>query len=113
VLAPVSAPRSKKRTVNQPALSTEPLVALEAVLRNRLDNPTGSHASRVVHDRELAQRKVMEEAFEFCLEVGRPELDESRVASEAADVVFHLVAALVSAGVPVERVTAELEARRR
>jgi phosphoribosyl-ATP pyrophosphohydrolase len=99
--------------VNRPALSTEPLAALEAVLRNRYDDPTGSHASRVVHDRELAQRKVMEEAFEFCLEVGRADRDEARVVEEAADVVFHVVAALVSVGVPVERVTAELEARRR
>lgn len=99
--------------MTRPALSAEPLAALEAVLRDRYDNPTGSHASRVVHDPELAQRKVMEEAFELCLELGRAPRHEGRVVEEAADVIFHVVAALVGAGVPVERVTAELEARRR
>jgi phosphoribosyl-ATP pyrophosphohydrolase len=101
--------------VTRPTLSTDTLAALEAVLQDRHDHPTGSHASRVVRDAELAQRKVMEEAFEFCLEVGRApgERDEGRVVEEAADVFFHVVAALVGAGVPLSRVTDELEARRR
>lgn len=100
--------------MTRPSLSTDTLTALEAVLQDRHDHPTGSHASRVVLDPELAQRKVMEEAFEFCLEVGRPAAgrDEQRVAEEAADVFFHVVAALVGAGVPLARVADELEARR-
>jgi phosphoribosyl-ATP pyrophosphohydrolase len=98
--------------VTRPTLSTDTLAAIESVLQDRRAHPTGSHASRVVHDAELCQRKVMEEAFEFCLEVGRPERDDARVASEAADVFFHVVAALVGAGVPLSAVTDELEARR-
>ena len=43
----------------------------------------------------------------------RPAVDPDRVASEAADVVFHLLVGLVGAGVPLDAVLAELEARRR
>lgn len=60
-----------------------------------------------------AQRKIMEEAFEFCLELGRPAPDPRRTAEEAADVLFAVLAGLVGAGVGLDAVLAELAERRR
>lgn len=90
------------------------LEQLEAVLQQRLVEPVeGSYSLTLLTDPERAQRKIMEEAFELCLELGRDDIDRSRTASEAADLLFHTVAGLVSAGVPLSAVMAELEARRR
>lgn len=89
------------------------LADLEAVLRDRLDAaPEGSYSATLLRDPELAARKIMEEAFEVCLELGRPAVDRDRAASEAADLVFHLLAGLVGAGVRLEAVLDELAARR-
>lgn len=89
---------------------------LEAVLRSRLVNPPpGSYSATLLADPERAQRKIMEEAFELCLELGRagdPAFDPQRTAEEAADVLFHVVAGLVGAGVSLGQVMAELESRR-
>jgi phosphoribosyl-ATP pyrophosphohydrolase len=86
---------------------------LEAVLQSRLiDRPTGSYSVTLLVDRERAQRKIMEEAFELCLELGRSCVDPQRTAEEAADLLFHVLAGLVGAGVGLDRVMAELEARK-
>ncbi|MEX0658649.1 MAG: phosphoribosyl-ATP diphosphatase [Egibacteraceae bacterium] len=99
----------------------EPLPAgvlseVEAVLRDRLDQPpAGSYSATLLGDPELASRKIMEEAFELCLELGRRGADtpdRRRVAEEAADVLFHVLAGIVGAGVSLQDVFAELEARR-
>lgn len=91
------------------------LAQLEGVLRQRRDAaPAESYSARLLADPEAVQRKIMEEAFELCLELGRgPTVDRERTASEAADVVFHVLAGLVGAGVPWEAVLEELAARRR
>jgi phosphoribosyl-ATP pyrophosphohydrolase len=87
---------------------------LEAVLRDRLlAAPEGSYSVTLLRDPEKAQRKIMEEAFEVCLELGRQEVDRERAAGEAADLVFHLLAGLVGAGVELESVLEQLEHRRR
>ena len=92
---------------------SEPLAELEAVLRDRLAAaPAGSYSVTLLRDAEKAQRKIMEEAFEVCLELGRQPVDRQRAASEAADLVFHLLAGLVGAGVAWADVEAELAARR-
>ena len=49
---------------------------LESVLRSRrAERPEGSYSARLFADPELVQRKVMEEAFETCLELGRTAAD--------------------------------------
>ena len=54
---------------------------LEEVLRERrAQRPAGSYSAELFDDPELVQRKVMEEAFEVCLELGRAECDKERVA---------------------------------
>ena len=60
---------------------------LETVLRERRGaDPTSSYTARLLGDPELIQRKIMEEAFEVCQELGRAEPDAARTAEEAADV---------------------------
>ena len=86
--------------------------ALEARLRDRRAvRPEGSYSAALFADPELIQRKIMEEAFELCLEVGRSDHDGERVASEAADVLFHLLVGLVHAGVAFDDVLGELRRR--
>ncbi|MGI8874982.1 MAG: phosphoribosyl-ATP diphosphatase [Egibacteraceae bacterium] len=95
------------------APAATPLHDLEAVLADRLAvRPADSYALTLLTDPERAQRKIMEEAFELCLELGREPVDVERAASEAADVLFHIVAGLVGAGVTVDAVLSQLSARR-
>lgn len=87
---------------------------IEAVLRDRLAEPVeGSYSLTLLTDSERARRKIMEEAYELCLELGREPLDRQRTAAEAADLFFHALVGLVGAGVPLSAVMAELEERRR
>ncbi len=89
------------------------LTDLEAVLRDRLvAAPEGSYSATLLHDPERATRKIMEEAFEVCVELGRAEVDGDAVAREAADLLFHLLAGLVGAGVALEAVLDQLALRR-
>lgn len=91
-----------------------PLSDLEAVLRSRRDAPpSGSYTAELLADPERIQRKVMEEAFEVCLELGRSEVARDRVAEEAADLVYHLMVGLVGVDVGWDEVLAVLEERSR
>lgn len=87
---------------------------LEDVLRDRrAQRPSGSYSAELFKDPERIQRKIMEEAFEVCLELGRPEPNPERVVSEAADLVFHLLVGLVDSEVSFDAVVGQLAARRR
>lgn len=89
------------------------LEALETLLRaRRVDAPAGSYSVTLVTDPARASRKIMEEAYEVCVELTRPSVDRGRTAEEAADLVFHLLAGLVSVDVPLDDVLAVLESRR-
>ena len=90
------------------------LADLEAVLRDRLATaPAESYSASLFRDPERAQRKIMEEAFELCLELGRARTDARRTAEEAADLVFHVLVGLVGAGVPFDDVLGVLAERRK
>ena len=90
------------------------LSEIEAVLQDRLAEPVeGSYSLTLLNDTELARRKIMEEAFEFCLELGREPQDRARTAEEAADLLFHTLAGLVGAGVSLSAVLDVLAERRR
>jgi phosphoribosyl-ATP pyrophosphohydrolase len=91
------------------------LVELEAVLQERKGaDPGQSYTAKLLGDPELIQRKIMEEAFEVCLELGRDgaKADSRRTAEEAADLMYHLLVGLVGAGVSLDEVMAVLEERR-
>jgi phosphoribosyl-ATP pyrophosphohydrolase len=91
----------------------ETLHELEQTLLSRQEvRPAGSYSAGLFADPERMQRKIMEEAFEVCLELNRGAVDPGRVAAEAADLLYHLLVGLVSAGVPLDDVLTELERRR-
>jgi len=86
---------------------------LEDVLRSRAgEQPEGSYTTRLLGDPELLSRKIMEEAFETTLELGRPAIDQTRLVSEATDLVYHLLVGLIGAGCSFAEVEAELARRR-
>lgn len=86
---------------------------LEAVIQSRRNaSADESYSARLLNDAEFTQRKIMEEAFEVCLELNRPTADDGRIAEEAADLVYHLLAGLVAADVAFADVLAVLEERR-
>lgn len=85
----------------------------QTLLDRRATRPEGSYAAELFSDHERLLRKIMEESFELCLELGRDAVEPERVAAEAADLVFHLLAGLVAADVRFDTVLAELERRRR
>lgn len=88
------------------------LADLDVFLRaRRTEAPEGSYSNRLMTDPVLAQRKIMEEAFEVCLELGAAAPDPAATAEEAADLVFHLLAALVGADVAWADVEAVLRDR--
>jgi phosphoribosyl-ATP pyrophosphohydrolase len=89
------------------------LEELEAVLRQRRTAaPEGSYSATLVSAPDRASRKVMEEAYELCYELTRPAVDGRRVAEEAADLIFHVLAGLVAVDVRLDDVLRELAARR-
>lgn len=86
---------------------------LEAMLRQRRTGaPAGSYSATLVTAPDRASRKVMEEAYELCHELTRPAVDRERVTEEAADLLFHMLAGLVSVDVGLDDVLGELAARR-
>lgn len=89
-----------------------PSLADFLVSRSR-DAPEGSYSQTVMTDSVLARRKIMEEAFEVCLELGAPAVDGQRLAEEAADLLFHLLCGLTGAGVSWSDVEDVLAARHR
>ncbi len=89
------------------------LTDLEEVLRSRKqERPSNSYTARLLSDNELIQRKIMEEAFEVCLEIGRPTVNHARVISEAADLFYHMMVGFIAVDVPFAEVLSELERRR-
>lgn len=93
------------------------LADLEAVLQDRLATaPPESYSASLFRDPERAQRKIMEEAFELCLELGRHARaggDSRRTAEEAADLIFHVLVGLVGARVSLDEVLTVLRERRK
>lgn len=86
---------------------------LEEVLRSRRSaDPAESYTASLLSDPFLTRRKIMEEAFEVCHELGKAQVDAGLVAEEAADLMYHLLVGLVGADVPLADVFAVLEGRR-
>ena len=85
------------------------------VIKDRLAHPReGSYVSRLASGEKGMDgilEKVGEEAVEFILSVKNGDPDAT--VSEAADLLFHLLLALASAGVDLEEVFHELRKRRR
>lgn len=88
------------------------LSALDATLAARQrEGPEGSYTVRLLDDENLRLKKLGEETAELVTALARG--DAERIPEEAADLLYHLLAALRGAGVELSAVTDALEARRR
>jgi phosphoribosyl-ATP pyrophosphohydrolase/phosphoribosyl-AMP cyclohydrolase len=88
------------------------LSALWRVLESRAqERPAGSYTTRLLDDENLRVKKLGEEAAELVLALSRG--DRSRIGAEAADLVYHLLVALLASGVSLHDLQNELASRQR
>jgi phosphoribosyl-ATP pyrophosphohydrolase/phosphoribosyl-AMP cyclohydrolase len=88
------------------------LGSLWRVLESRAsERPAGSYTTRLLGDENLRVKKLGEEAAELVLALSRGERE--RIRAEAADLVYHLLVALVASGVSLHDLQDELAARQR
>lgn len=73
--------------------------------------PVGSYTTKLLSDENLRLKKLGEETAELVTALAKA--DPGRSAEEAADLLYHLLAALWGAGVPLGRVLEVLGSRRR
>jgi phosphoribosyl-AMP cyclohydrolase / phosphoribosyl-ATP pyrophosphohydrolase len=96
----------------QGASPSEGLAGLWTVLESRAaERPEGSYTTRLLGDPNLRIKKLGEESAELIAALVRAE--PGAVRAEASDLLYHLLVALLAAGVPLSDVLAELDARRR
>ena len=87
------------------------LAALDEVIAARAADPHASgYTRRLLDDANLRLKKLGEEAVELALACERSE--HARVASEAADLLYHVLVACRAAGVAAADVLQQLEERR-
>ena len=88
------------------------LQALWSVIEERASTlPEGSYTTRLLGDENLRLKKLGEETAELIVALTRT--DRERVPEEAADLLYHLLAALKGAGVALSAGLDALEERRR
>ena len=73
--------------------------------------PEGSYTARLLDDDNLRLKKLGEETAELVTALARSE--STRIREEAADLLYHLLVALLGAGVELSDVLAVLQQRRR
>lgn len=95
-----------------PAITAETtLPAVFATLEARLrDRPEGSYTVKLLDDENLRIKKIGEEAAELVHALSKGQ--KARAAEEAADLIYHTLAALLAEGVTLSDVLRELESRR-
>lgn len=74
-----------------------------------VQRPSGSYTVRLLDDENLRLKKLGEETAELLVALSRN--DRSRIPEEAADLVYHLLVAMLAAGASMEELLAELAAR--
>jgi phosphoribosyl-ATP pyrophosphohydrolase/phosphoribosyl-AMP cyclohydrolase len=96
---------------DEPASAPTLLLRLEAVLEERKRSTGEKSYTKSLYEggADKIGGKLREEADELARAVAGE--DDGRVASEAADVLFHVMVALRSRGVPLEAVLRELDRR--
>ena len=83
---------------------------LVTLARERKINPIdGSYTNKLLEDKSLAKKKVLEEINELIEAV---EKDTNKI-HEAADVLYHLIMYLEKSGIKIEEVMKELTSRRK
>jgi len=87
------------------------LTALDLTMAIRqAKRPEGSYTVKLLDDENLRLKKLGEETAELVTALAKN--DPERIREEAADLLYHLLAALRGAHVPLASVMATLEARR-
>lgn len=85
---------------------------LDAVLAERAkERPEGSYTVRLLEDENLRLKKLGEETAELVAALARGDAERGR--EEAADLLYHILAALRGSGVALSDVAEALRARRR
>jgi phosphoribosyl-ATP pyrophosphohydrolase/phosphoribosyl-AMP cyclohydrolase len=88
------------------------LAALDATMADRAQaRPEGSYTVRLLDDENLRLKKLGEETAELVTALAKADRDRTR--EEAADLLYHLLAALRASDVRLADVAAALRARRR
>jgi phosphoribosyl-ATP pyrophosphohydrolase/phosphoribosyl-AMP cyclohydrolase len=94
-----------------PDLRTRPLEELWRVLDSRAqERPAGSYTTRLLDDENLRIKKLGEETAELITALSRGESES--IVQEGADLLYHLLVALLGAGLTLEDLTSELDRRR-
>jgi phosphoribosyl-ATP pyrophosphohydrolase/phosphoribosyl-AMP cyclohydrolase len=96
---------------SQARWTEDTLPELWAVLRDRVDRrPTDSYTVKLLEDENLRLKKLGEETAELILALARNE--KAKIPQEAADLVYHLLVALLASGTTLEDLLAELDTRK-
>lgn len=82
----------------------------DTLLERAETRPSGSYTVRLLEDENLRLKKLGEEAVELVTSLARDQ--KARAAAEAADLVYHLLAALLGGGVTFQELLTELEKRK-
>jgi len=88
-----------------------PVQLAEVIARRAAERPEGSYTVALLADRDRALKKIGEEATEVVIAAKGD--DRGQLVYEAADLLYHLLVVLRSAGVELDEVWAELASRRR
>jgi phosphoribosyl-ATP pyrophosphohydrolase/phosphoribosyl-AMP cyclohydrolase len=88
----------------------ETLPSLWATLESRAtERPRGSYTVRLLEDENLRLKQLGEETAELLLALAKEERE--RVREEAADLLYHMLVALLGSGVTLDELLSELDAR--
>ncbi len=86
------------------------LEELISLARERKNNPIeGSYTNKLLKDKNLAKKKVLEEVNELIEAVE----ENSNKIHEAADVLYHLLMYLEANGIKIEDIMEELSSRKK
>jgi phosphoribosyl-ATP pyrophosphohydrolase/phosphoribosyl-AMP cyclohydrolase len=97
--------------VHLPPPPERTLPELWATLQDRASRrPSSSYTVKLLENENLRLKKLGEETAELLLALARGQ--EDRIPGEAADLVYHLLVALQAAGVTLEDLLLELDARK-
>ena len=87
------------------------IIELESLLRERKKNlPEGSYSTKLFNEgRDKILQNVAEETIEFVIDAKNENLE--RIISEGADLIYHLLVALVDQDLSITDLQTELKSR--
>jgi phosphoribosyl-AMP cyclohydrolase / phosphoribosyl-ATP pyrophosphohydrolase len=105
-------PRARGGVAASPSLGSTLGALWETLAQRSRDRPEGSYTVRLLSDENLRLKKLGEETAELvtALAKGGP---PGRIREEGSDLLYHLLVALLAAGITPEELALELEGRRR